>query len=906
MDASTRKTPKIEAPSAERIPPEMLGEDRWILWTYWRDKNGTLKKPPVDVVTGRHCSGTDRANWMSWAEAQEAARKSGGKWGVGFALGAGWSGIDLDDCIVEIDGKQRLAEWSERIVKPNGEIQSYAEISPSGTGVKIFVRDPLEASKTHSPDGACCIETYGKDRYFATTGRRMKGAPEEVREAPETVSATLLQAVAWKNQSEGRKAERAKQAGQGNTAAPSGGDRAEERMAAKKATTPVRVDDDDLLIDDPMPTGGGCDVKEQAGSPPKAGDLAVLGPSSPDRRSTKVRRLADAARSDDWAEGAGEGPVHLINAIALAPAMLARWVPALFPTAQKRGGGAWQIPAADIGIDSTDNLQISPLGIRNFGLKGEDDGGARTPIDLVLEYGDAKSAREAAHWLMDQCGLGPRMTASLATVYRRAEVETKEPDDIFAPARPVGLEPVWPAGTLPAALDAYCVSIAKEVGGDPDLARGLALLTLGACLPAGVSFRPKATRWEVPAAFFVGIVGYSGAAKSPVLKPLFRPLEKLEEGRLKEHAAKYATYNRRLEAWKSRPPKTRGPAPREPVRKRQRLLTHATTEGVAKQAERTQDGVVMKVEELKRFYGSFDRYAGKGSFGGSDRSFWVEAYDGGFSAKGLADESKNLLAPRVLASVFGGIQPPELSQILAALGTDGLCQRTIWLKATRRVLTSDDAGDEEGAELYAQALRRIVDCNWDDFVGAACRMTLTASAGAKAVATEADEWRAHTMIGKDESDPLDGVLSKAPDTIARLGMAVHAVRWAYHAATCEKPPGLPTEVDESAARAGFAVFRDFIWPSIVRTHREMETEPERVDARILARKLLSLPLEKRTDMRFWDLGRLARQFREDNIRLGTAIARLEEAGWLFKSGEGRGTVWTLNPKAAELFGGYAE
>ena len=244
MDASTRKTPKIEAPSAERIPPEMLGEDRWILWTYWRDKNGTLKKPPVDVVTGRHCSGTDRANWMSWAEAQEAARKSGGKWGVGFALGAGWSGIDLDDCIVEIDGKQRLAEWSERIVKPNGEIQSYAEISPSGTGVKIFVRDPLEASKTHSPDGACCIETYGKDRYFATTGRRMKGAPEEVREAPETVSATLLQAVAWKNQSEGRKAERAKQAGQGNTAAPSGGDRAEERMAAKKATTPVRVDDD--------------------------------------------------------------------------------------------------------------------------------------------------------------------------------------------------------------------------------------------------------------------------------------------------------------------------------------------------------------------------------------------------------------------------------------------------------------------------------------------------------------------------------------------------------------------------------------------------------------------------------------------------------------------------------------
>jgi putative DNA primase/helicase len=88
--------------------------------------------------------------------------------GVGFVFHATlnpFAGIDLDGCRDPRTGV--LAPWAQSIVAAFG---SYAEVSPSGTGVKIIVRGkPRHNGQKKGTDGIA-VETYGTGRFFTTTG----------------------------------------------------------------------------------------------------------------------------------------------------------------------------------------------------------------------------------------------------------------------------------------------------------------------------------------------------------------------------------------------------------------------------------------------------------------------------------------------------------------------------------------------------------------------------------------------------------------------------------------------------------------------------------------------------------------------------------------------------------------
>jgi len=58
--------------------------------------------------------------------------------GVGYVLGDGVAGVDLDDCRDPETGT--IEPWAAQIIT---DINSYTEVSPSGTGVKIFARFSL-------------------------------------------------------------------------------------------------------------------------------------------------------------------------------------------------------------------------------------------------------------------------------------------------------------------------------------------------------------------------------------------------------------------------------------------------------------------------------------------------------------------------------------------------------------------------------------------------------------------------------------------------------------------------------------------------------------------------------------------------------------------------------------------
>src|SRR5262249_49076601 len=70
-----------------------------------------------------------------------------------------------------------LKPWAASIVR---RLDTYCEVSPSGTGVKLFVRGrkPGDKSRRKYQDGE--VELYDSRRYFAMTGQLVDGAPRDV------------------------------------------------------------------------------------------------------------------------------------------------------------------------------------------------------------------------------------------------------------------------------------------------------------------------------------------------------------------------------------------------------------------------------------------------------------------------------------------------------------------------------------------------------------------------------------------------------------------------------------------------------------------------------------------------------------------------------------------------------
>ena len=93
--------------------------------------------------------------------------------GPGFVFSADdpFCGIDLDDCL---DAEGTLKPWARGIVERFSD--TYMEISPSGSGLKIWVRGAVPANLAGVSVGDGQIETYDHARYFAVTGRIFRGA----------------------------------------------------------------------------------------------------------------------------------------------------------------------------------------------------------------------------------------------------------------------------------------------------------------------------------------------------------------------------------------------------------------------------------------------------------------------------------------------------------------------------------------------------------------------------------------------------------------------------------------------------------------------------------------------------------------------------------------------------------
>lgn len=140
----------------------------------------------------------DPATWTSFDLVQSAYDPERFA-GIGFMFSESdpFCGIDLDGCRNPETGE--VSPWAREVIL---EFASYAEVSPSMTGIKIFCRgkSPFSGGKKVQVDGpaiggkAPAIEVYDRLRYFAVTGLKVKG-PDEPTDA--VVALSWLKKCYW-------------------------------------------------------------------------------------------------------------------------------------------------------------------------------------------------------------------------------------------------------------------------------------------------------------------------------------------------------------------------------------------------------------------------------------------------------------------------------------------------------------------------------------------------------------------------------------------------------------------------------------------------------------------------------------------------------------------------------------
>src|SRR5262249_31070447 len=143
-------------------------------------RDGRWTKVPIDPKSGGRASSTDPATWGTFEQAQGHCRRHGLA-GIGFAFTKedDIAGVDIDDCRDPATGE--IDQEAKEIIEKLG---SYSEISPSSTGVKVFLKGKLPAKGNRKGR----VEMYDHGRFFAVTGRKLEGSPSRVLRRPKALA----------------------------------------------------------------------------------------------------------------------------------------------------------------------------------------------------------------------------------------------------------------------------------------------------------------------------------------------------------------------------------------------------------------------------------------------------------------------------------------------------------------------------------------------------------------------------------------------------------------------------------------------------------------------------------------------------------------------------------------------
>lgn len=163
----------------ERIAEELLRGEFFV--TCDEDKVPLIAIPSGSIF---EASSTDPEAWRCYETALETYTRNAHISGVGRVITRvdPYVGVDLDKCLDPATGE--VEAWAMQIIE---ELDSYSEISPSGRGVKVWIKAPgfIRSYKKAR------LEIYSRSRYFTLTGEPFPGTRETVEERPGEVASII-------------------------------------------------------------------------------------------------------------------------------------------------------------------------------------------------------------------------------------------------------------------------------------------------------------------------------------------------------------------------------------------------------------------------------------------------------------------------------------------------------------------------------------------------------------------------------------------------------------------------------------------------------------------------------------------------------------------------------------------
>jgi hypothetical protein len=135
-------TPCITADDLDNVPGELRELVRWVPWKVQRNNAGQFKKVPCNA-DGYPVDCNKPVNWLTFAQARGIVRNKPSVFGgVGLCFApdadgklSGYVAWDLDAC--RDPGADQVAQWA---IKIENALNTYTELSPSGTGLRIIAR----------------------------------------------------------------------------------------------------------------------------------------------------------------------------------------------------------------------------------------------------------------------------------------------------------------------------------------------------------------------------------------------------------------------------------------------------------------------------------------------------------------------------------------------------------------------------------------------------------------------------------------------------------------------------------------------------------------------------------------------------------------------------------------------
>ena len=173
---------RVKTVKSTHIPQELRKVPQWVSWN--------ADKIPLIVGTDEAASSTNKSTWHPYSELGPDENR-------GLVITAPYCGVDLDSCRNPETGE--LDNWAAKLV---AYLDSYCEVSPSGTGVHVWVKARLAVDAPHKvgqqTKASGVIEQYDSGRYFTVTGQ-LTGKRKRVHDRQDQIDDLNIIAKIWKS-----------------------------------------------------------------------------------------------------------------------------------------------------------------------------------------------------------------------------------------------------------------------------------------------------------------------------------------------------------------------------------------------------------------------------------------------------------------------------------------------------------------------------------------------------------------------------------------------------------------------------------------------------------------------------------------------------------------------------------